>query len=93
MKNYSDLLNGLFEGFAGMFVLLNIIQLYKDKQLKGISITSIIFFTLWGFWNTIFYPMNDLFYSFIGGLFVTSLNLIWIVQILYYKKLNKKICQ
>ncbi len=90
IQNYSDLFNGLFEGFAGMFILLNIIQLNKDKQLKGVSAISIVFFTIWGLWNTIFYPMNGLFYSFIGGLFVAALNLIWIIQILYYKRKLKK---
>jgi len=89
MTNYSDLLNGLFECFAGLFVLMNIIQLQKDKVLKGVSVVSIVFFTLWGVWNTIFYPLNNLIYSFIGGLFVATLNLVWIIQIIFYKKRNK----
>ena len=86
MINYSDLFNGLFEGFAALFILLNILQLQKDKQLKGISWLSVIFFALWGFWNTIFYPLNGLWYSFIGGLLVFTLNMVWIIQILYYKR-------
>jgi len=84
--NYSDLLNGMFELVAGMFVILNIKQLNKDKEVKGISPISVIFFTMWGFWNVIFYPMNGFIWSFIGGLFIFVLNVFWVIQILYYKK-------
>jgi hypothetical protein len=87
--NQSDIINGLFEMFAGIFISLNIIRLYKDKEVKGVSLIAIIFFFLWGVWNTIFYPINNLWYSFYGGLLVASMNLIWVSQLIYYSYIYK----
>ncbi len=86
MTNYSDLINGCFEAFAGGFAFLNIRKLYKDKQVKGVSLLSVIFFSVWGVWNVIFYPLNGLWISFVGGLVVVILNIIWVFQMRYYIK-------
>jgi len=42
---YPDFINGCFEGLSGFFVLLNCYWALKDKQVKGISVNSIVFFT------------------------------------------------
>ena len=40
-----DLINSLFELFASFFVLNNCRVLYKQKEVKGVSIISTAFFT------------------------------------------------
>ncbi len=38
-----DLVNGAFEFIGGLFLILNIAKLYKDKEIKGVIIYPIIF--------------------------------------------------
>jgi uncharacterized membrane protein YfcA len=87
--NHSDLINGIIEFISSLFVILNIIKLYKDKEVKGVSIICTIFFTSWGIWNIYFYPANKLYLSFIGGLFIALFNSIWVGQMFYYNHKNK----
>ena len=82
--NYSDLINGIFEFIGAIFVCLSIYKLNKDKEVKGVHWLPIMFFTLWGGFNVWFYPHNDLYYSFIGGLFLMIINSIWVIQLIYY---------
>ena len=51
-----DSVNGAFELCGGFFILLSVRQLYLDKQVKGVSLSHVGFFTLWGAWNLVYYP-------------------------------------
>jgi uncharacterized membrane protein YfcA len=82
----ADLFNGLFECGAGFAAYLNCWRLFQDKEVKGIAVGSIVFFTLWGAYNLFFYPAKDLWWSFYGGLVVFSGNVLWIVLLIYYSR-------
>lgn len=86
----ADLSNGLFEFTASLMVLNNCRVLFKDKQRQGISKFSCLFFLSWGFWNTFYYPHLNQWWSFAGGLFVVSANILWIVMMYYYDHKNKE---
>ncbi len=88
--NIPDFINGLFEATAGFAVLNHCRQVLKDKDVKGVSIASTIFFTSWGFWNLYYYPHLDQWFSFTGGLFIVASNTLWVVLMIYYKKANHK---
>ena len=80
----SDLVNGLFE-FAGAIMLsMNVLRLYRDKVLKGVSWWPTGFFTTWGLWNLYFYPANGLMWSYYGGLAIVTVNAVWLMMILHY---------
>lgn len=81
-----DLINGLFELFGGAFVALSCRQLYRDKQVKGISLWHPTFFTAWGAWNLLFYPAVGAWWSFLGGIGVMVVNSLWLGMLLYYRK-------
>jgi hypothetical protein len=81
----NDLVNGLFELIGSMFLALNIVRLHKDKKVQGVSVLPTIFWTLWGFWNLYFYPSVGCIYSFVGGVFVVIMNLVWVIMALYYR--------
>lgn len=85
----TDLVNGLFELFSSLLYILNIRALYKSKQVQGISLVPTVFFTSWGLWNLYYYPSLDQWYSFIGGIFLVSVNAIWLYMALYYNRINK----
>jgi len=80
-----DQINGLFELVGALFILNHCRVLYKDKQVRGVSILSTVFFFLWGCWNMFYYPHLDQWFSFYGGLLICASNSLWIFLLLYYK--------
>lgn len=86
----NDLINGLFEIISGLLSFINIKKLLKDKQLKGISWIPVIFFTLWGLWNLYYYPSLNQILSLIGGMFILSSNLVWLILVFYFHKKMRK---
>ena len=84
IKVTPDQINGIFEGSASLFVIRNIWVLYKDKQVCGVSIISIGFFTLWGIWNLFYYPHLKQHWSFYGGVLIVITNIIWVGQMIFY---------
>jgi uncharacterized membrane protein YfcA len=82
----SDIINGLFECSGGFFILLSILRLHKDKQVRGVSWLQVGFFSSWGFWNLYFYPHLGQWLSFAGGMFLVLANTFWLGQIAYYSR-------
>ena len=79
----------MFEIGGGFFILNHCRVLYKDKELKGVSIISTVFFTAWGFWSIFYYPSLGQWLSFYGGIVITLANLLWVGMMIYYYKKNK----
>lgn len=86
----ADIINGLFELLGGSLLILNIIQLRKDKCIKGVSWTPVAFFTSWGLWNLYYYPSLEQWFSFFGGLFIVVINSVWLALVLYYNSKSVK---
>lgn len=80
-----DQINGLFELVGGILLLLNSRRMYKDKEVKGVSLLPCLFFTSWGYWNMYFYPSLEAWWSFYGGIAVSVGNTVWISMVVYYK--------
>lgn len=87
----ADLVNGLFEALAGLFVLNHCRVLRRDRAVAGVSIASVIFFTTWGFWNLLYYPALGQSLSFIGGIFVVAANIYYVWLLLYFSAYTKGI--
>lgn len=83
---WPDLVNGTFELLGGFALLRNVIQLHRDKEVKGVHWAPTAFFMSWGFWNLFFYPQLGQWFSFIGGLWIVVVNCIWLGQIAYYTR-------
>jgi len=81
----NDLINGSFELSAGIFCLINVFKLIKDKEIRGISWIPTMFFTAWGVWNLYYYPSLGQMFSFYGGMSVVTVNAIWLILVYYYK--------
>jgi hypothetical protein len=90
-----DFINAAFELGSGFVMLLNCRSLYRAKELKGYSIWATVFFTIWGFWNMIWYPSFGAWASFAGGLGIVAANLLWIGLALRYRRpllLERPLC-
>ena len=84
--NYPDLINASFEFIGSGMVWANVVQLYRDKIVKGVHWATMTFFMLWGYWNLFYYPHLDQWASFVGGVFITIANTVWVIQMVYYKR-------
>ncbi len=82
----NDIINGCFESFSGFMLWLSVYKLYKDKKIRGVSIVSTGFFSLWGYWNLYYYPSLHQWFSFFGGLNIVVANSTWLGQMIYYRK-------
>ena len=83
---YADLANGLFEAFGALSLTANIRAIRRDKSVKGVDWRVTGFFTGWGIWNLYYYPSLDQWLSFTGGLFVVTVNAIWLGHAWYYRR-------
>jgi len=79
-----DGINGIFESVGCVFVFLNVLRLHRDKKVRGVSPIAVIFFTLWGFWNLLYYPSLGQWFSVVGAGGVAGMNAIWLGQMVYY---------
>lgn len=81
-----DFINGCFEALGSAFVFLHIRQIQKDKSVAGVSIPATIFFTSWGVWNLYYYPHLGQWWSFMGGIGIVTMNVIWVYYMIKYWK-------
>jgi hypothetical protein len=79
-----DAINGAFEAFASVFVFLSILRLYRDRSVKGVSPIGVAFFASWGYWNLIYYPHLNQWWSTVAAGLVAVLNTIWCIGLFYY---------
>lgn len=84
--NYTDIINGCWELAGAIATIPSIRSLWKDKKVNGISWLTVFFFSSWGLWNVYFYPVNDLIFSFIGGVVLSVMNITWVVLLIKYRK-------
>ena len=84
-----DLINGTFELSGTFFVALGIRQLMRDKQVKGVHWLTVVFFTVWGYWNTWYYPHLGQWISFVGGCGIAVSNTIYVIMLLHYSRRQK----
>lgn len=77
----ADLANGLFEAAGAVFLGLNVRQIWRDKEIKGVHWAPTVFFTAWSTFNLWFYPSQGLLWSFWGGLSIAIVNAIWLASV------------
>lgn len=79
-----DQINAFFEFVGALLICFSIRRMAVDKQVRGVSLVPTTFFATWGFWNLFFYPHLHQWWSFGAGLFMVTVNAIWLVQMMYY---------
>jgi len=86
MIQIPDLINGMFEMVGGVLCWINVFKLRKDKVLMGVYWPVTAFFSVWGLWNIVYYPLLEQWLSFFGGLFIVSGNSVWVIFAIYYTR-------
>lgn len=81
-----DVINGAFEGLGAVFMMLNVKRAYQDKSVRGVHGYAMFFFLSWGFFNLFYYPHLGQIVSFWGGVALTTVQLFWVGQFIYYAR-------
>jgi hypothetical protein len=81
-----DLINGLFELSGSLVLWRNVFALRRDREVKGIHVSTTLFFFWWGIWNLWYYPHLGQWFSFLGGLSIVIANAVWVGLALYYRR-------
>ena len=84
-----DLGNALFEGFGAFFIWKSVIQLWKDKEIKGVYWPAWVFYSAWGLWNCFYYPSLDQWLSFSAGIVLVAGNISWVFLAIRYKVIRR----
>lgn len=82
----NDLINGCFEFVGGFCTWLNVRQLYRDQEVKGVDWRTTLFWWSWGTWNVYYYPSLNQWFSFIGGVWLAVGNCVWLLLLLWILK-------
>ena len=83
----ADLMTAAFTFGAAMFLILNIRQLLIDKEVKGVSIYTISYFTTWGYWGIfLFYKMPNMLWTVFASVVLAVTYSVWLGLAIYYKK-------
>lgn len=85
LPSWADFFNGLFELCSAAFLLLNLGQLRRDKYIAGVHWGPTVFYSAWGLWNMVYYPVLGQWFSFVGGFAVTAVNVVWLAHLVYYR--------
>lgn len=80
----ADAINASFEVLGALFVLNHCRVLHNDKKVSGVSILSVMYFTLWGFWNIYYYPSLGQMLSFYAGIAIVITNVLYVSLLLRY---------
>lgn len=79
-----DIIHSIFGIAIALFTCFNILKLYKDNKVKGVSIIFVIFLCVFNSWNIFYlFSLNQTFAA-ISGVLVLIVNSIWFGQMLYY---------
>tara|TARA_Y100000401_G_scaffold14002_1_gene9525 strand:+ start:140 stop:406 length:267 start_codon:yes stop_codon:yes gene_type:complete len=82
-----DKINSAFIFVASIFYFLNLITLIKDKDVKGISKLSILFFSIWNIWTLFFFiQVSEFWWTIAAYVMVTLLNLVYIILMFKYSR-------
>lgn len=73
-----DIINGTIEYVGALFTWRNALQLWRDREVKGVYWPSTAFWALWGLWNLYYYPALGQWVSFSGGAFLVAGNVVWV---------------
>lgn len=81
-----DLLNACFEFLGSLFVLASVRKVKRDRMVAGVSWLHVAFFTAWGYWNCLYYPMVVQPLSFLAGVCLAFANTWWVSLLVRYSR-------
>lgn len=81
-----DHANAFFELGAAALLWLNVAKILREKKVAGVSVIPTAFFTLWGFFNLVYYPSIGQYWSAVAAGAVAVVNTIWVFLAIRYER-------
>lgn len=81
---FNDFINSTFKFGSAAAIIISIIALADSKQVSGVHWGTVLWLMLNGYWNIYFYKSIHKYWSWLGGVFITVTNTVWLAMILYY---------
>jgi hypothetical protein len=81
-----DHINAAFEGAAAIILWLNVRRLWRDRELKGVSVLPTCLYFVWCIWNLYYYAHLDQMLSWWAGWGVGAANLSWVCLALWFRR-------
>ena len=75
---------------AGLFLLLDVRAIYRDKEVRGFSPISATFFAVWTTWSAVYYVMLDQYWSAWVATICLAINFLWLHAVYHYRKDRKE---
>jgi len=85
-----DLVNAMFEGLAALMVANHCRVLLRERCVRGVSLLSVLFFTLWGLWTLHYYPALGQSLSGTCAGLVTLANATYLGLALYFRRTQRR---
>ena len=81
---WPDIINGSLEFIGGLLTIKSVRLILRDRTVRGIHWSPVLFFWTWGLWNLYYYPHLGQWFSLAGGVFLNAVNLVWLVLMVRY---------
>jgi hypothetical protein len=76
-----DAINGAIELVGALFTWRSLLQLWRDREVKGVYWPATAFWAVWGIWNLYYYPSLGQWLSFCAGAFLVLGNVCWLALV------------
>lgn len=83
-----DRINAAFELAAAVILWLNVHRLWKDRELRGVSVLPTCLYFVWCLWNLYYYAHLGQWASWYAGFGVGLANLAWVVLALWFRRVR-----
>jgi ABC-type transport system involved in cytochrome c biogenesis permease subunit len=81
----ADIINGSLETLGTAFMVLSCFTLWRDKQVRGIAMSQVLFYLAWGYWNLVYYSQLDQAFSFYAGVVAVTVNTTWVSMMIWFR--------
>ena len=85
-----DIINALFEVLGSVAAWTNVSRLMRDKEVRGVYWPTVLFFSVWGFWNLLYYPSLGQIWSAVAGAVLALGNTMWVLLAISYLREDLK---
>lgn len=75
-----DLVNASFECVAAVLMWLNVVRIRRDKCVRGVSIASSTFTTIWATWSLVYYPALGQWLSAGAACVILTARVVWLLE-------------
>lgn len=84
--NALDAINACFELVGAVLTWRNVLQLWRDREVKGVYWPATALWAAWGIWNCFFYPSLEQWFSAVAGAFLALGNATWVAMVLIMRR-------